>query len=82
CCPALLCQWHRRARCWCRLRQVDQHMTAVEFGGRFHTRRQSRRRTSGTVRGSSSTAKSCSSSPPEGGLAQRREVGVRQHGER
>src|SRR3954466_13026241 len=51
-------------------------------GVRSQVRRQSRRRTSGTVRGSSSAARSCSSTPPEGGLAQYGEVGVRQHGER
>ena len=46
------------------------------------TRCQSRRRTSGTVSGSSSAAKSGVGSSPDGDLAQHGEVGVSQHGER
>jgi hypothetical protein len=46
------------------------------------TRCQSRRRSSGTVRGSSSAARSRSGSSPDDDLAQRCEMGVGQHGER
>ncbi len=49
-------------------------------GGR--TRCQSRRRSSGTVKGSSSAARSRSGSSPDDGLAQNGEIGVGQHGER
>ena len=50
-------------------------------GGLAQTRRQMSRRTSGTVRGSKSAARS-RSSPPDGVLTHNGQIGVGQHGQR
>ena len=63
-------------------RQRDQARTAEISGIEGQTRCQSRRRSSGTVSGSSSAAKSGVRLAPDGDLAQRGEVGMGQHGER
>src|SRR5215207_5655972 len=50
-------------------------------GGLAQTRRQMSRRTSGTVRGSKSAARS-RSSPPDGVLTHNGQIGMGQHGQR
>jgi hypothetical protein len=57
-------------------------MAALGLGGRGQTSCQSRRRTSGTVSGRRSAARSDPSSSPNHHLAQHGEIGVGQHGQR
>ena len=74
-----LCQWARRARCWCRRRQADQRRAASGLGGGVQTRCQSRRLISGIVSGSRAVARFTGATPPSSRLTDGGEIGKGEH---